>query len=103
MLSYNLLIQLPGILKRFAPNHGQFTGAPAVPKLPHIRLKSTEPTNPSLFQSARRSVVPPNAFFRILKSTELTRLSLFASPAPIKPISTWVVPPPRVRLPEVAR
>jgi hypothetical protein len=84
-------------------SHGQVRIAPPWPKLPLSRLKSVELTMPSRLKSARRSVEPPKALRRMLKSVELMMLVLLASPALISPISWFDTPALMEREPAVAR
>src|SRR5437879_1838915 len=84
-------------------------GGPPSPKLFLSEIKSLLFTNWSPLKSARLSYPTcpgdlPNGFFRVIKSLELTKLSLLQSPASCKPISVLVMEAPAsVRVPLAAR
>src|SRR3712207_2527031 len=74
-------------------------GEPDMPKLALKRVKSTTLMQLVLSKSARPSYIgspsqKANVRLRTVKSTLLTRLSLLASPARIRPISTLVTDAP---------
>ena len=78
-----------------------------MPKLLRSRLKSEAFTTVSPVKSARPSYpgcpwLLPKVPLRMLKSVELTTLSLLASPSSSRPISWLFAPGARVTLPDLA-